>query len=197
MPLSHPQLETWLETQACALTRNRTSNVLVSRPALNPLSHTSQGRISFAMEVFLPSATFSPSVNTFWAFYSIFAGLAPSVCLSPAQTRSLPVLSASAVVCLTGISHSHDPAYLLVRPRCTVSHGSLFRAHTSSPSMTFYSRTACFSTQHPPAASHLTQGQSQSPDCGEQTLNHLSFPTPITSLSPRYPSPLAPAALVS
>ena len=30
-------------TQACALTGNRTSNALVHRPALNPLSHTSQG----------------------------------------------------------------------------------------------------------------------------------------------------------
>ena len=30
-------------TQACALTRNQTSNPLVRRPALNTLSHTSQG----------------------------------------------------------------------------------------------------------------------------------------------------------
>ena len=32
----------WPTTQACALTRNRTSDPLVRRPALNPLSHTSQ-----------------------------------------------------------------------------------------------------------------------------------------------------------
>ena len=34
---------TWLATQACALTRNQTSNPLVRRPTHNPLSHTSQG----------------------------------------------------------------------------------------------------------------------------------------------------------
>ena len=34
---------TWPETQECALTRNRTSDLLVSRLAFNPLSHTSQG----------------------------------------------------------------------------------------------------------------------------------------------------------
>ena len=33
----------WPSTQACALTGNQTSNPLVCRPALNPLSHTSQG----------------------------------------------------------------------------------------------------------------------------------------------------------
>ena len=30
-------------TQACALTRNQTGDPLVQRPALNPLSHSSQG----------------------------------------------------------------------------------------------------------------------------------------------------------
>ena len=39
----HPLLGTWPATQACALTGNRTSDPLVCRPALNPLSHTSQG----------------------------------------------------------------------------------------------------------------------------------------------------------
>ena len=38
-----PLLGTWLATQACALTGNRTSDPLVHRPALNSLSHTSQG----------------------------------------------------------------------------------------------------------------------------------------------------------
>ena len=37
-----PLLGTWPATQACALTRNRTCD-LGSQPALNPLSHTSQG----------------------------------------------------------------------------------------------------------------------------------------------------------
>ena len=42
-PLAHPQLGTWPATQACALTGNQNSNFSVCRPALNPLSHTSQG----------------------------------------------------------------------------------------------------------------------------------------------------------
>ena len=42
---SHPQLGPWPTTQACALTRNQTSDLLVHRPALNPLSHTSQGNL--------------------------------------------------------------------------------------------------------------------------------------------------------
>ena len=44
MPLTpHPLLGTWPTTQACALTGNQTSDLFVHRPALNPLSHTSQG----------------------------------------------------------------------------------------------------------------------------------------------------------
>ena len=42
LPLAHPQLEPRPATQACALTGNRTSDLLVRRPALNPPSHTSQ-----------------------------------------------------------------------------------------------------------------------------------------------------------
>ena len=37
-----PPLGSWSATQACALTGNRTSDPLIHRPALNPLSHTSQ-----------------------------------------------------------------------------------------------------------------------------------------------------------
>ena len=43
LPLVCPALGTWPAAQACVLTRNRTSNPLVHRPALNPLSYTSQG----------------------------------------------------------------------------------------------------------------------------------------------------------
>ena len=35
--------QTWLATQACALTRNRTNDPLAHRLALNPLSYNSQG----------------------------------------------------------------------------------------------------------------------------------------------------------
>ena len=43
LPLTRPQPGTWPATQACALTGNRTGNLLVHRLALNPLSHMSQG----------------------------------------------------------------------------------------------------------------------------------------------------------
>ena len=43
LPLTCPLLGTWPAAQACALTGNRTSVPLVPRPALNPLSHISQG----------------------------------------------------------------------------------------------------------------------------------------------------------
>ena len=43
LPLTHPQLGSWPTTQACALSGNQTSDLLVCRLALNPLSHTSQG----------------------------------------------------------------------------------------------------------------------------------------------------------
>ena len=43
LPLTRPQLGTWLATQACALSGNRTNEPLVRRLALNPLSHRSQG----------------------------------------------------------------------------------------------------------------------------------------------------------
>ena len=51
LPLSLPQPGTWSTTQACALTGNHTSNPLVGRPALNPLSHTSQGWIIYFKRV--------------------------------------------------------------------------------------------------------------------------------------------------
>ena len=44
LPLAHPYLGTWLETQACALTGNQTGNLLVLRVMTpNTLSYISQG----------------------------------------------------------------------------------------------------------------------------------------------------------
>ena len=43
LPFTYPLLGTWPTMQACALTGNQTSNLLVRRPAFYPLSHTSQG----------------------------------------------------------------------------------------------------------------------------------------------------------
>ena len=44
LPLTHPQLGTWPAIQACALTGNQTSGLLICRLALSPLSHISQGQ---------------------------------------------------------------------------------------------------------------------------------------------------------
>ena len=44
LPLEYPLLGTWPTTQAGALNGNGTCDPLVGRPALNPLSHTSQGQ---------------------------------------------------------------------------------------------------------------------------------------------------------
>ena len=54
-----PLLGTWPATQACALTGNGTSDPLVHRLVLNPLSHTSQGKsdvsfVQFILEYILP-----------------------------------------------------------------------------------------------------------------------------------------------
>ena len=49
LPLVRPLLGTWPATQACALTGNQTGDPLVHRPALNPLSLTSQGFFSFSL----------------------------------------------------------------------------------------------------------------------------------------------------
>ena len=47
LPLIHPLLGTQPATQACALTGNQTSNPLVRKLALNPLSHASQGHYPY------------------------------------------------------------------------------------------------------------------------------------------------------
>ena len=44
LPLKHLLLGTWPTTQTCALTGNQTGNLMVHRPTLKALSHTSQGR---------------------------------------------------------------------------------------------------------------------------------------------------------
>ena len=44
LPITYFPQGTWSTTQACALTENRTIYPLVHRQALNPLSHSSQGK---------------------------------------------------------------------------------------------------------------------------------------------------------
>ena len=53
LPLTRPLLGTWPTTQACALPGNQTRDPLVRRPPLNPLSHTSQGKVGFFLIFFI------------------------------------------------------------------------------------------------------------------------------------------------
>ena len=47
LPFVSPQVGTWPETQACALTGNQTNNPMVHRTVLNPLTHSRQGAFKF------------------------------------------------------------------------------------------------------------------------------------------------------
>ena len=62
LPLTCPQLGTWPATQACAPTRNRSSNLLVCRPALTLLEHLGKLLIHHCP---LPSLLFPPEQNIF------------------------------------------------------------------------------------------------------------------------------------
>ena len=58
LPFLQPMMEPWPATQACVLTRNRTGDLWVHMPVLNPLRHTSQGHPFISLENFhLPSTT--------------------------------------------------------------------------------------------------------------------------------------------
>ena len=48
LPLARSLLGTWPTTQACALTKNRTSEPLVLQLVLSPLNHTSQGSTNYS-----------------------------------------------------------------------------------------------------------------------------------------------------
>ena len=70
LPLACLQPETWLATQACALTGNQTDKPLVPSPALSPLRHTSLGINSvFNMSFFFPLAAFRIFLFLWFVFY--------------------------------------------------------------------------------------------------------------------------------
>ena len=81
LPLMRPQLGIWPATQACALTGNKTSDPVVSRPMLNPLSYTSQGP-----NMFFNSHTFGIGhAKCFRACFGFFLGFV----LTPDWTLSI------------------------------------------------------------------------------------------------------------
>ena len=80
---ARPPLGTQPATQACALTGKRNGDPLVRRPALNPLSHTSQG----------------PSL-TCWGNPILFSTVAAPVCISTNSALGFPFLHNLASTCL-------------------------------------------------------------------------------------------------
>ena len=77
LPLTCPPLGTWPTTQACAPTGNRTGDPLVPRPALNPLSHTSQGE-GHLFQIIISYVVISNSLfflSSSWLFFSLFCYL--------------------------------------------------------------------------------------------------------------------------
>ena len=62
-----PQPGTWPTTQACALTGNGTSKPSVPKPAVNSLSHTSQGSICFYIGALIKvSPLYYATVKSLW-----------------------------------------------------------------------------------------------------------------------------------
>ena len=78
-PLTRPHPWTWPATQACALTGNGTDNLSVCRLVLNPLSHTSQGAVTFLYSGNSPLYLKNSSKITnqrfdYWLFLKSIAG---------------------------------------------------------------------------------------------------------------------------
>ena len=115
--LTHPLLGTWPTTQACTLTGNRTSNPLLHRMALSPLSHTSQGYM-FTLHSFwcLPS----PLLQNYFYQGSISKGPFLILILLTSEhswniTNTSPSMSLSLYLCLSLFCH-----LLLLHPTSSV-----------------------------------------------------------------------------
>ena len=87
LPLVCTLLGTWLATQACALTRNRTIDPVVHKLVLNPLSHTSQGWNKFFALL--------PVIRVSFPFLSPFLQPSSPVCLKKVLKNKRPLLMLS------------------------------------------------------------------------------------------------------
>ena len=68
---SHPPTTgTWPTTQACALTGKQTSNLLVHRSTLNPLSYISQGSTGDFLKPQVPGPHLRDSLSVIWGWIS-------------------------------------------------------------------------------------------------------------------------------
>ena len=75
LPLKHSLQGTWPTTQACALTGNQIGDPLVHRPALTPLSHTSQG------DIFNSVDSFNPCTQNLFILLCLFQSLLIMLCI--------------------------------------------------------------------------------------------------------------------
>ena len=99
LALARPQLGTWPATQACALTKNQISDLSVRKPALSPLSHTSQS-LTLSFPWVSPVAS-RDALSTSTTVFHI-----PSTSPPPGNSLSLPF-------CLPGFSHPSSEIKLL------------------------------------------------------------------------------------
>ena len=162
-----PLLGTWLPTQACAVTGNRTGDPLVCSPALNPLSHTSQG---ISSQVLLhKDFQNSKHVYTFWNEQNTNASLKLLIRSSDytnqliywtgvtCEFKNLAVALAGGSVCWNIIPHTkrlqvHFPirAHTQLRVQSPVGahmggNQLMFFSHINTPPSTFLSLFLFFS----------------------------------------------------
>ena len=120
LPLACPLLGTWPTIQACALTGNWTGDPLVLRPALNPRSHTTQGRTSFLFMaekelhcvaivylVYPSSVNGHHVVSTFWPVWTVLlwaltcvSGAAWTLTCQPFAWRQVSIFLGSCRYCV-------------------------------------------------------------------------------------------------
>ena len=102
LPLTYPLLGTWLATQACALTGNRTDGPLFCRTALSPLSHASQGLLLIFKNHFIDVWLTCKKLCMFNAYRSMSLGISICPCShhhhqSHQHVYHLPVFSLTPV----------------------------------------------------------------------------------------------------
>ena len=119
MSLAHPLLMAWPTTQACALTGNQTSDPLVRRPALNPLSHTSQGSAC--------PFNFNPNPNLYRSPGFSLCAVVSSLVLFPVRTGYLGLRRLSPV-CSTPEICQPLPGFLVHRSLEKLSQPSAGRS---------------------------------------------------------------------
>ena len=129
-------LGTWPTTQACTLPGNRTGDLLVCRPALNPLSHTSQGtKVAFLLHIYrrFNQLIFFPCLLLSGSFATSCKHLhCKDKCLAPERPLSLLEAVPRGSVPLLWIDDQHISQGTRYRIKCRHSRGLGRRVQTAS-----------------------------------------------------------------